>query len=306
MGTTNLKTSRFALRRYIGFAHRYTREVVRARQSPREAIASPAARPDPASWPDDRITLAWLGHATVLINFFGRWIVTDPALGNRIGIRIAGVTLGPRRLSHPALQVRDLPPLDLLLISHAHMDHLDLATLGRLPRSVRVVTHRGVGDLLTRFHQVDEIAWGETLDHDGLTITGTGGKHWGARTLTDHQRGFGGFLVGGMGRRIFFSGDTAYTELYQPIGQSGGVDLAMLPIGAYDPWIANHASPEQAWSMAGQAGARRVLPLHHSTFRLSREPRDEPLQRLLAAAGPEQDRIVGRGIGQTVSLKIED
>jgi L-ascorbate metabolism protein UlaG (beta-lactamase superfamily) len=269
----------------------------------KQPILSPAARPDPASWPNDRVTLAWLGHATVLINFYGRWILTDPALGKRIGVRVAGMTLGPRRYSHPALRLRDLPAVDLLLISHAHMDHLDLATLGRLPRTVRVITHRGVGNLLGRFSQVDEIAWGQALEHDGLTIHGTGGKHWGARTLTDIQRGYGGFLVEARQRRVLFAGDTAYTEMYQPIGRSGGVDLAILPIGAYDPWIGNHASPEQAWSMAGQMGARQVLPVHHSTFRLSREPREEPLQRLLAAAGDEEYRIVGRGIGETFTLE---
>jgi L-ascorbate metabolism protein UlaG (beta-lactamase superfamily) len=271
----------------------------------KQPILAPAARPDPASWPNDCVTLAWLGHATVLINFYGRWILTDPALGKRIGVRVAGMTLGPRRYSHPALRLRDLPALDLLLISHAHMDHLDLATLGRLPRTVRVITHRGVGDLLGRFSQVDEIAWGQALEHDGLTIYGTGGKHWGARTLTDVQRGYGGFLVEARQRRVLFAGDTAYTEIYQPIGRSGGVDLAILPIGAYDPWIGNHANPEQAWSMAGQMGARQVLPVHHSTFRLSREPSEEPLQRLLAAAGPDADRIVGREIGETIQLSIE-
>lgn len=270
----------------------------------RQPLLAPAVRPAPASWPDDRVTLSWLGHATVLINFFGSWILTDPVLGKRIGVRVAGMTLGPRRYSQPALRIRDLPALDLLLISHAHMDHLDLATLGRLPGTVRVITHHGVGDLLGRFARVDEIAWGASLEHGDLTITGTGGKHWGARTLTDRQRGYGGFLVESRGRRILFSGDTAYTEMYRPIGQSGGVDLAILPIGAYDPWIGNHANPEQAWSMARQMGARQLLPVHHSTFWLSREPREEPLQRLLAAAGEEQGRIVGRGIGETIQLNI--
>ncbi|HEV8454013.1 MAG TPA: MBL fold metallo-hydrolase, partial [Gemmatimonadales bacterium] len=87
------------------------------------------------------------------------------------------------------------------------------------------------------------------------------------------------------------------------IGQSGGVDLAILPIGAYDPWIGNHANPEQAWTMAGHLGARQVLPVHHSTFRLSREPREEPLKRLLAATGDQRDRVVGRGIGETITIE---
>jgi L-ascorbate metabolism protein UlaG (beta-lactamase superfamily) len=232
------------------------------------------------------------------MNYFGTWLITDPALANRIGIRVAGITMGPRRLTRPALQPGELPRLDLILISHAHMDHLDLATLARFPRDTRVITHRGVGDLLRRFHQVDEIRWGEVLTHDGLTVEGVGARHWGARTIHDQQRGFGGFLLEKSGRRVLYAGDTAYTGLYREY-DGRGIDLAILPIGAYDPWIANHANPEEAWTMGLEMGAHAIMPIHHSTFRLSREPMDEPLRRLLKAAGAEENRVVAREIGQS-------
>ena len=282
---------------YLQFARRYARHLMEQRQLP-TTLDVPVHRPVPAEWPDTSLTAAWLGHATVVMNYFGTWLITDPALANRIGIRVGGITMGPRRLTRPALQPGELPRLDLILISHAHMDHLDLATLGRFPRDTRVITHRGVGDLLRRFHRVDEIGWGETATHDGLTVEGTGAKHWGARAIRDQQRGFGGFLLEKSGRRVLYAGDTAYTGLYREYA-GRGIDLAILPIGAYDPWIANHASPEEAWRMGREMGAEFIMPVHHSTFRLSREPMDEPLRRLLMAAGAEEDRVVAREIGQS-------
>ena len=291
----------FPLGTYLSFARRYASHTLEGRRQGPPPMADLLHRPNPDSWPNDAITAAWLGHATVLMNFFGTWLVTDPALANRIGIRFGGITLGPRRLTRPALTARDLPVLDVILISHAHMDHLDLGTLRSFPRSTRVITHKGVGDLLRRFHSVEELGWGEHVLHDDLSITGIGARHWGARTLTDQQRGYGGFLLEKGNRRVLFAGDTAYTPLYRELA-GGPIDLAILPIGAYDPWIANHANPEEAWAMARDMGATHIMPVHHSTFRLSREPTDEPLRRLLAAAGAEEWRVVAREIGETWTL----
>jgi L-ascorbate metabolism protein UlaG (beta-lactamase superfamily) len=120
--------------------------------------------------------------------------------------------------------------------------------------------------------------------------------------ITDQHRGYGGYLLQTGSRTILFAGDTAYTNALTPLGLRGRIDLAILPIGAYDPWIANHASPEQAWAMFKALGAEYVLPVHHSTFRLSREPVDEPLERFMAAAGDEGWRVVGREIGATSEL----
>jgi L-ascorbate metabolism protein UlaG (beta-lactamase superfamily) len=282
---------------YLEFARRYARHVMEQRKLPR-TLDVPVHRPVPSEWPDTALTVGWLGHATVVMNVFGTWLITDPALANRIGIRVGGLTLGPRRLTPPALTTGDLPRLDLILISHAHMDHLDFGTLNRLPRTTRVITHRGVGNLLRRFRNVNEIGWGETLGHHGLRVEGVGARHWGARTIHDRERGFGGFLLEKSGKRVLYAGDTAYTDLYRAYADRG-IDLAILPIGAYDPWIANHASPEEAWRMGREMGARHLLAVHHSTFRLSREPMQEPMQRLVKAAGSEHWRIVARDIGET-------
>jgi L-ascorbate metabolism protein UlaG (beta-lactamase superfamily) len=282
----------------LGFARRHAREAIKHSGHDRCPVAPAPARPAPQDWPDDRATFAWLGHATVLGNFFGTWLLTDPALETRIGVGRGFAKLGPRRLIAPALTARELPDIDLLLLSHAHMDHTDLGTLRRLPRDVPVIVQPGNRDLVRRFRQVNELRWGSRLQVGELEIESVEVKHWGARMITDRHRGYGGYLLRKHGRTVLFAGDTADTDAFEPLrGQP--IDLAILPIGAYDPWISNHASPEQAWRMAQDMGARHVLPVHHSTFRLSREPAEEPIVRLLAVAGPERARVVITRIGET-------
>jgi beta-lactamase family protein len=111
-------------------------------------IPAAAHKPDPATWRDDQLTLSWLGHSTVLFNVFGVWILTDPALRARIGLSLGPLTFGPKRHVAPALRTRELPRLDVLLLTHAHMDHFDAGTLRRLPRDITVVTASATGDLL--------------------------------------------------------------------------------------------------------------------------------------------------------------
>lgn len=259
-------------------------------------------RPEPASWLDDQLTLSWLGHATVLMNFYGSWLLTDPALERRIGIGRGLAKLGPRRLVEPGLRPQELPRLDLLLLSHAHMDHTDLGTLRFLRRDVPVVVQPGNQDLVRRFKKVHELAWGESAEVGGVRVESTEARHWGARMITDRHRGYGGYLIQKAGCTILFAGDTAYTDVLTRLRHRARIDLAILPIGAYDPWIDNHASPEQAWTMFRRLGAEYVLPIHHSTFRLSREPVEEPIQRFLQAAGSEGWRVIGTEVGETWTL----
>lgn len=247
------------------------------------------------------MTVAWLGHATVLMNFYGTWILADPVLSERAGVRILGVTtFGVRRLVAPALSAKELPDVDALLLSHSHFDHTDLPTLKRLPKSVRAVVQKGNGDLVRRFKCVDELAWNESTEVKGARITAIPSEHWGARILTDRERGYGGFVIEKNNVSIVFAGDTAYTRVYENLrARFAPVALAIMPIGAYDPYIAAHANPEQAWRMAKDLRAESVLPVHHSTFRLSREPVNEPIERFLRAAGKESYRVAATRIGET-------
>ncbi|HEY6332168.1 MAG TPA: MBL fold metallo-hydrolase [Blastocatellia bacterium] len=290
-----------SLRAYLKFVRQHGFNFLKQRRLDRQRPILPAPfKPEPATWDGDELTMAWLGHATVLINIRGTWLLTDPALRPYVGVNIAGLSVGPRRLVQPALSIDELPPLDAVLVSHAHMDHCDLGTLRKLPKNTHAVVQSGNSDLVRRFRHVTELAWGDTVEVNGATIEAIEVNHWGARRLTDTRRGYGGFLITKGSRSIVFGGDTAYTNAFVRLGRRlGHIDVAILPIGAYDPYIHAHANPEQAWQMCREMNATFIAPMHHSTFRLSREPVDEPISRLIKAAGSERWRIALTEPGQT-------
>lgn len=294
------------LRTYASFARQHARRFLKQRlEERRTAIPDAPFKPEPATWSNDALTLSWLGHATVLINFYGTWLLTDPALRSHVGVRLGPVTIGPRRLVQPALSIKELPPLDAVLVSHAHMDHCDMGTLKRLPRDSNAVVQQGNSDLFRRFKQVSELEWGASVEINGARIEAIEVNHWGARKLTDKHRGYGGFLITKNGRALVFGGDTAYTNAFARLRRRLKIDLAILPIGAYDPWVYAHANPEQAWAMRREMGARYIMPMHHKTFRLSREPVGEPIERLKAVAGDEEWRIALGEPGETWTLPEE-
>ena len=269
------------------------------------------AKPEPLRWNDSEVTAAWIGHATVLINFFGIKILTDPVLFPRIGIRLPGFTIGPKRLTAPALKFRELPRIDLIVLSHAHFDHFDLRTLHRFDEDTRVITAPNTADLLrwTRLRDITELRWGETkvlniasqMKGD-IAISAFQVRHWGARKQRDDYRGYNGYVIERNGRRILFGGDTAMTNTFAELSQHGPVDLAIMSIGAYNPWIQSHCTPEQAIEMATAAGAQFIMPVHHQTFRLSFEPFREPIERFQAALSNTPERIALREIGETFVL----
>jgi L-ascorbate metabolism protein UlaG (beta-lactamase superfamily) len=267
-------------------------------------IAPAPHHPEPGGWPDAEITGAWLGHSTVLLNFYGVWILTDPVLASRCGLRFGPITIGPRRRIKPALSVRQLPKIDLVLLSHAHMDHLDLWTLRRLRGRPRAVTAAGLRDLLEGmpFSRVTELAWDESAEietpHGRVRVTARQVAHWGARMRTDDWRGYCGFVIERNGRKIGFAGDTARTS-FKHWANGSDIDLLAMPIGAYNPWVTSHCSPEEAVAMAGEARARLLLPVHHATFQLSAEPMEEPIARFREALKDTPERIAATEVGET-------
>lgn len=262
----------------------------------RVSTLPPARKPDLREWSRHDLSAIWIGHATVLLRVGGRTILTDPVFSNRVGIGLGLCTAGPLRHVAPALTIRELPPIDLILISHAHFDHLDRPSLDRLPKHIPVIAPHNTADLIRDlgFRGVAELRWGESATLDSLKITSQPVAHWGARTLYDQHRGFSAFLIESPRRRILYGGDTAFGEHFRALGK---VDLAILGIGGYNPYIAAHASPEQAWHMANHVRADYVLPIHHSTFSLSHEPIDEPIQRLVAAASGDRGRVIIHEVG---------
>jgi L-ascorbate metabolism protein UlaG (beta-lactamase superfamily) len=167
-----------------------------------------------------------------------------------------------------------------------------------------VVTAHHTSDLLRakRYARLHELRWGQTVQVGPASVKAFQVAHWGARMRSDVYRGFNGYLVEIASRRVVFGGDTAYTTHFRELRSARPVDLAIMPIGAYDPWIHVHCNPEQALSMANDAGAEYILPVHHQTFHLSREPKLEPIERLLAAAGSAPERICLREIGAEFSI----
>jgi L-ascorbate metabolism protein UlaG (beta-lactamase superfamily) len=266
------------------------------------------AFPKASSWRNDRLTAAWLGHATVLINFYGINILTDPALFPRIGVRLPGGTIGPKRLTAPALDVHELPDIDVILLSHAHFDHFDLRTLGALPRTADVVTAAKTRDLLRWmwFRSKAALRWGQSVTlerpNGAVRIRAFPVRHWGARIRRDNHRGYNGYILEREGHRLIFGGDTAMTDSFEALRRQRAYDLAIMPIGAYDPWIGSHATPEQAVRMANDAGAEHIMGVHHQTFRLSAEPFREPIERFEAALQRDPHRIALREIGETFQL----
>ncbi|HEY6419121.1 MAG TPA: MBL fold metallo-hydrolase [Candidatus Binataceae bacterium] len=266
---------------------------------------SPGGRIDPASWPNGALTIANLGHATVLMNFRGVRLISDPSLFSRVGLAIDSIaTIGPRRVTAPPLSPAELQALDLILITHAHMDHLDLPSLRALPKNVVVVACEGCSRLIAPLGYADvrELKWGEETVVKGLKIRAMGANHWGKRwPPMGADYGFDSYVLEKDGVRVLLACDSAITDLFAAVA-ANPPEVAVFSIGAYDPWIRNHANPEQVWEMFKQTGARYLVPIHWGTFRLSKEPMDEPLKRLIAAAGDQSDRIVLREIGGTWTL----
>jgi L-ascorbate metabolism protein UlaG (beta-lactamase superfamily) len=257
------------------------------------------SRPDLDRFLAAELAAAWLGHATLLFRISGKTILTDPVFSHRVGLGLLFATIGPKRRQQPALSIDELPPIDLILSSHAHFDHLDRPSLWRIARrfpGTPVIAAAGTSDLLhdLGFGEIHELDWEQFTRVAELKVSAIPVKHWGPRVFYDDWRGFNAYLIEDASARILFGGDSAHTDAWAGIGP---VDLLAVGISAYNPFIAAHASPEQAWEMAQLAGARQVLPMHHTTFKLSHEPLDEPLRRFLAAAGPQAHRVAARQVG---------
>lgn len=272
----------------------------------------PNHRPAPTTWADDAVTGSCLGHSTVLLNVHGVRLLTDPIFSPRAGPGWGPFVAGFKRHLAPALPLRDTPPPHVIVLSHAHFDHFDTRSLRPFARAAPhtpVVTASRTEDLVQAlgFRTVHALAWGQRVSVDTpagpIDLTALEVRHWGARWIEDNYRGYNGYLIERAGRRVCFAGDTAYTRAFARLHDpKRPLDLALMPIGAYNPWVNSHCNPEEAVAMADLAGARHFVPIHHETFELSNEPFDEPARRLHAALVHRPGHLLATHVGETFTL----
>ena len=229
--------------------------------------------------------IGWIGHATFLIKLGNTTIITDPVFSKNAGPLI----FGPKRYTEPALNLNELPKIDLFLLTHNHYDHQDMGTIRKFPyKDTKVFTALKLGKYFTKHHfkNVQELDWYQEVKFNDLKITFLPAVHWSKRSLTDTNKTlWGSFLIEYAGKKIFFACDTGYGNIYKKIGKEfGPIDLTMINIGAYDfrPMFEKsiyHTSPEEALQAAQDLKSKKVLGTHWGTFVLSLEPIMEPPKR---------------------------
>ena len=237
-----------------------------------------------------QVAITWIGHASFLIQFTDLNVLIDPNFANWLFLL--------KRIKRTGLRFRDLPPVDLVLLTHAHFDHFHRSTLRKLPHPKMGIMPRGVADLAHNlgFSRVVELEWWESFSRakSDWKVTFTPAQHWGARTLADRHRGYGGFVLEHQGRTIYHAGDSAYFPGFKEIGKRLAPEIALLPIGAYHPetFRAVHMGPDEAVKAFHDLRSKKFVPMHFGTFRLSFEDMDEPLRWLRELCA--QNRITSR------------
>jgi L-ascorbate metabolism protein UlaG (beta-lactamase superfamily) len=266
-------------------------------------------RPLPPAPTSEGIVATWVGHATFVVRTASATILTDPVFSD-----VAGPLpwLGPRRVTPPGVDFDSVPKVDLVLLSHDHYDHCDMPTLRRLakrddPVVAAPLGHRGLLEA-AGFGRIVEFDWWESVACvPGAEVTLVPARHWCRRMpFGTNKRLWGGFMVRAGGKRLYFTGDSGYEDgLFAEIGRRcGAPDLAMIPIGAYEPrWFMKdaHMNPAEAVRVHREVGARRSVAMHWGTFQLTDEGFDEPVRDLAAALGPSDD-FVSLASGGSISV----
>ncbi|MGD8192217.1 MBL fold metallo-hydrolase [Brevibacillus ginsengisoli] len=228
----------------------------------------------------EQTSVIWIGHATFFIQVNGLNILIDPVWASRMGFE--------KRLSPPGLPLEELPAIDVVLISHGHYDHLNFSTLRKLPGSPTYLVPAGLARLFSRkgLTKVQEYNWWEQEERSEVTFTFVPAQHWVRRTLWDTNTShWGGWVIEHQGKTIYYAGDSGYFRGFREIGERFAIDIALLPIGAYEPeWFmsSQHMTPEEAIRLFGELRAKLFIPMHYGAFRLADDTPKEALDRLTA------------------------
>lgn len=260
---------------------------------------------------NSKFSATWIGHATTLIQIEGKNILTDPIWSERCS---PVSFLGPKRYTKPGIKINDLPPIHIVIISHNHYDHLDLPTLQKLEKLFHPIFISGLGNGSflkdEGLENVIELDWWDETIRQELKITFTPTQHFSARGLTDRNETlWGSFVVSGQKHTFYFAGDTGYFDGFKQIANKfPNIDLAILPIGAYEPrWFMKvvHMNPEDAVRAFLDLNAKSMLPIHYNTFVLTDEPLDEPLKKtieIFTKKGLDIEELQDLKIGETFWL----
>ena len=287
------------------------REMIRGKEIRRPRQPVPVVAPSAtelAEPPAGGLRLTWLGHATVLVELEGRRVLFDPVWSDRVSPSQA---VGPRRLHPMPMSLDELPPLDAVVISHDHYDHLDMRTIRRLAARARVpfVMPLGVGAHLERWgippDQIIELDWEERASIAGLELIATAARHFsGRRRPGENTTLWASWVVAGPNRRVFYTGDSGFFDDYAKIGAAHGpFDLTLIQVGAYSPyWPDIHMTPEEgvATHLAVRGGL--LVPVHWATFNLSLHSWSEPVERVLADAAKHDARVAVPIPGQLLDV----
>jgi L-ascorbate metabolism protein UlaG (beta-lactamase superfamily) len=253
------------------------------------------------------LAVTWFGHATALLEVDGVRVLVDPVWGHRVS---PSPLLGPTRLHEPPIPLAELPPVDAVVISHDHYDHLDLPTVRALlaGQSAPFVVPIGIGEHLRKWgvpeERIVELDWDESTTAAGLTLTCTEARHFSGRYFHRDTTLWASWAIVGPRHRVFFGGDTGYHPAFAGIGaRLGPFDLTLLPVGAYnDAWHFIHMDPEEAVRAHGDLGGRVLLPIHWATFNLAFHRWAEPVQRTLRAAEAKGIPVVVPRPGQRIDV----
>jgi L-ascorbate metabolism protein UlaG (beta-lactamase superfamily) len=230
-----------------------------------------------------------LGHSTLLLKMRGKFWITDPVFSERASLV---QWAGPKRFHAPPIALEDLPPLEAVIVSHNHFDHLDHDAMVRIaPKARRIITPLGVGDLLQSWGvepaRITQLDWWQETDVDGVRVAATPAQHFSGRGLRDEDKSlWASWVIAGPDFRLFFGADSGYFDGFKTIGERyGPFDMAFLDVGAYDRrWTYVHMSPEEAVQAHIDLKARWLLPIHNGTFDLALHPWQEPLERVTQRA----------------------